>query len=498
MLLLLSSALAAPSSPAGLVTALEAHLDHAEGDVLPASHSCLTPLVAELRERADELSPDERKRVTRAITPWKDDFLAPIPTSRMAPPPAGSVPTEPCFSIGENRITNEHFAVEWDGDTISETTAQHFLDALEDGYDVEVDELGWEPPLQSDDYLLLAYVADGNSMSAYTTVEYCGSGFVPYMVAYDGSFQSLSWARTMAVHEFNHALQFGYGFAWEFWWWEATATYIESQVYPTANWWADSVRGYADNPQLAFNASDQQDADIFWHMYGMAIWAAYLDEYVGGPELVLATWDAADGERGTYSFGMEEALEELDLDFDTVYTDFITKNVVMQYEDQRVLPNVDERDEIDALPASDEADGRNSPEGYGQTYTRFEAGANDDVAGDLVVTFSGDDVPWSVQLVEVSDDEVLRVAVGDIVDGEGTVTLEAFGEEDAVLVISPLVSGDDRSDYEWEAAMVEPPAPVASEAEVPTACACTTGASPAGVGIGGLLGIAALVRRRRA
>jgi MYXO-CTERM domain-containing protein len=310
----------------------------------------------------------------------------------------------------------------------------------------------------------------------------------------------------MAVHEFNHAVQFSYGFAWEFWWWEATATYVESQVYPDSNWWAYYVTGYTDSPGIAFNASDQNDQDIFWHMYGMAIWAAYMDEYLGGHETVLATWQASDNERGTYTFGMPDAFEEIGLDFDAAYTDFIAKNTVMLYEAQNVLPSVDETRSIDELPASANPDRDERPEGYGQVYTRIEAGAGE---GELVLDFEGeDDIAWSVQLVEVDRDEILRVEVAEIVDGVGTVSLADFGDEDVVVVVSPLEYDGSRHSYEWSAYIAEPPpgddtggdtdALVDGDGEEKPGggCGCDSGGTQA-AGALALLGFAALSRRRR-
>lgn len=514
MLLLLSAAWAvSPVHPAhtadmsalsadDLVLSLEDHLAHGA--------KCVTPIARQIRDRADELSPSARARATELLTPWKADLREPLRPLRDTPPPPDAMATEPCFSAGENRLTSENFAVEWDGNTIDEDTAQDFLDALEDGYRVQVGELGWKEPMGDGRYLLLAYVASGNYQGAYTTVDYCGSALLPYIVAYAGSFSSRSWADTMAVHEFNHAVQFSYGFAWEFWWWEATATYIESQVYPSSDWWAYYVSGYSQNPHLAFNASDQDDQDIFWHMYGMAIWAAYVDENLGGHETVLATWEAADDERGTYTFGMWDAFEELDLDFDAAYQDFAVKNTVMAYEAQRVLPDVDERNPIDELPHDDEVDGSTRPQGYGQTYTRIEAGVGE---GDLRVTFAGDeDARWSVQLVEVDRTAVLRVAQADVVDGAGEVTLAGFGAEDVVLVVSPLEEDDKKYGYSFTAEIVEragdtPGGDDSGNVDGDTpgdedpvelgGCACDTGASPGALGLGALLGLAAIARRRR-
>lgn len=507
MLLLAVSALvpfsaAAPAEVSALLAAVEAHAEHAGPD------TCVTPLVAELRARADELTPAQRAWATQALMPWKSDLNARVAPLRATPPPPGAMPTEPCFSIGENRVTSAHFAVEWDGSTITESVAQGFLDSLEEGYTVQVDELGWREPSQVDDYLVLAYVQSGGSMGAYTTVEECGNGFVPYIVAYSGSFSSRSWAETMAVHELNHALQFSYGFAWEFWWWEATATYIEGQVYPTSDWWAYYVDGYSQNPQLAMNASDQNDQDIFWHMYGMAIWANYMSEYLGGPDAVLATWENAVGAGGYYTFGMRDAFDASGLDLDTAYADFVVRNTVMDYDDQDAIPPVDEVAEVDELPASDDVSGNNRPQGYGQSYLRFEAGAGE---GDLVVAFDGDpNGQWSVQLVEVSRTEVLRVVTGDIVDGVGTLTMPDFGGEDVMLVASPLRATDDKFAFAWSADLVAPEvldtaedtgAPLAGDddtaGEQPSGCGCASTGDVGGLGLGMLLSVATLARRRR-
>lgn len=496
-----SSHIHAPGSPAQLVAAVKEHLETGEG--------CLTPLVAELKQRADELSPEERAWATRTFNPGKRDFLDVPDHGPAGPPPPDA--GEPCNSPaslgvgdGDNELSSEHFTVMWDGNTIDEDTAQEFLDSLEDGWRVEVDELGWKEPMLSSQYKMLAFVAPGNYASAYTTVDYCGSSFAPYIVAYAGSFYNRSWGQTMAVHEFNHSTQFSYGFAWEFYWWEATATYMEGQVYPSSTWWAESVYGWAANPQLAFNASDQGDDDIFWHMYGMAIWAQYLHENVDGNATVLGTWEAAENERGTYSFSMADAMLEMDLDFDALFEDFIVKNTVMAYEAQRDLPSPDELSGIDELPASEEVDGSKRPQGYGQTYTRIDAGAGN---GDLIINFSGEtDVNWAVHLVEIDRNSVLRDVKVDVVEGVGTATLEAFGDEDVMLVVAPMEEGDSKYNYSYTLALAEvpevedtgtdTPGKNANAGEETAGCGCDAGGGGA-AGVGVLLGLLAVGRRRR-
>jgi len=86
---------------------------------------------------------------------------------------------------------------------------------------------------------------------------------MPYSVAGRGSFYGGSWFMDMAAHEFNHASQFAYGFGHQFWFWEATATYVEEFVYPTHDGWAPYVDPRDGNSRDA-DPSDQGD----WRAWG--------------------------------------------------------------------------------------------------------------------------------------------------------------------------------------------------------------------------------------
>ncbi|MFT4977931.1 MAG: hypothetical protein ACI8S6_003838, partial [Myxococcota bacterium] len=299
--ILVAAAAAAPADPASAWTHFTDHYDVTTGllreDVLDAP-ACLTGVMKDLRENLDELSVAQREAAMLALEPWRAAH-----TERGTPPPA------PCIGhYGENYVIGEHFSVEWDGNTVSESTAQAFLDALEYSWDIEIDELGWAEPTGASDTQILAYIADGNSAGAYTTITSCSSGSVsamPYIVAYAGSFSASSgWYKTMAAHEFNHATQFYYGYGQEFYYWEATASWLEEYVYPDQNDWASSIQyGYSKQPHISMNASDQNDNDVFWHMYAMAVWNFYLDEHVGGHDLIQQIWENTP-RNGQYNYWM--------------------------------------------------------------------------------------------------------------------------------------------------------------------------------------------------
>ena len=427
---------------------VERHLSHGDGGGRPG---CLTGAVAELRGEWEAIPAEERAAITQRLAPWKADLFEPMqdPAQRDAPPPPWG--TDTCWGQQmDNRIEGQRFAVEWE-DGVDEDDARAFLEALEYSYDVEVDALGWNAPDGIQDYLMAAYITyDPRSGGAYTTIEQCGNVYMPYMVASSGSWSSPEWADTMAAHEFNHAIQFSYGFSWEFWYWEATATWMEENVYPASDEWYDYVTGYTDQPWIGMSESSQQDQSVFWHMYGMAIWAFHLDHHYGGQEMVRATWEAASDERGQYTFGMLDALPEQGLDMESVYLDFLVRNVVMDY-DQR-MPAVASVGTISALPGEGAATRGSLPGAYGQNYWDVRSGLG---SGDLLLTFTGDaEASWAVGLVEYSGSTVLRSEV-QVLSGDGEVRLTGYGDDDVAIVISPMTTRASDFEYSFTLELVE-------------------------------------------
>jgi len=416
---------------------------------------CMTGLVKELKENWEVFTPEERAELTQRLDPGRADLLAPV-ASPTAPPPPGGTPTDTCQGQERaNRVTGSHFSVEWDT-AIDERTAEEFLEALESAYVKEVDELGWEPPVGYASYLMKVEVVSGNYAGAYTTVEQCGRSYLPYIVAYAGSFQGNSdWYETMALHEFNHALQFSYGYGPEFWIWEATATYIEEQVEPDNNWWSTYVTGYSGNPHLPMSAESQQDYDIFYHMYGMAIWGFHLEEHMGDADTVRKMWAWASRNGSYYDLDIEEMTEGAGVDFEDAYTDFVARNAAMDYREHRLYMEVETTDEVDSLPADGASGNRDTPGGYGQNYIHIDKSAGEGGRTLQVTLQSDENVSWLVELVEVTDDSVHRF-VHEIGEEEVVVELTAFGDRDVMLAVSPLKHNNSKEyTYSWEAVLLD-------------------------------------------
>jgi len=422
---------------------------------------CGTGLLLAIRSQWTDFTPAQQSRMAPIARP-------PVPPNasdhRAAPavPPTG-VPTQTCFDQfpelrpqwagdGDIRILTEHFSVEWDGDAISEYKAQEWADSLEHSWAVEFGEMGWKKPNGTDDYLLLAYVADYAYAGAVTSMEYCDGTQTPFIIAGNASFSQGTWHQDMAGHELNHASQFSYGFGHEFYFWEATATWIVEYLYPSHNMWSQYITGYSNAPYLAINKSSQQEQTIAQHMYGMAVLDFYLDEYVGGPELIREIWEYSLDHGVQYDLWMGEVLSDLGYDWGEIYDGFIATNSVMDYAEQAYFPTVKVSDTVKTFPASGGMSGNKKPEGYGQNYVRIKTVKSTEESPDLAFVFEGDNkVEWSVQLVSEMDGLVGDVQKVEVVEGLGEATVLNFGTFDNVwMVVSPLTTKSKAYSYAWE------------------------------------------------
>jgi len=537
LLLVPAAALAAPAGlddaqlarHDALLARLQAHVDPMAADLAPAEMdhgpACLTGLVRDLQEGRDLFTDAEWQDIADSL-----GLLVDVggPDDSLPPPPAPLGDVSCLGRQGANYIVGDHFVVEWDSTSISEDTAQDALTALEESWDIEINDRNWRQPDGTSSYPMLFYISNQNYAGAYTTVTYCsGEGYIPYIVSGRGSFSAGNWYKTMAAHEFNHSSQFGYGYGHEFYWWEATATWMEEYVYPEYNDWADMYVGFPYYPYIALNASDQQDQAIFYHMYAMGILGTYLDEYIGGHDLVQDTWENAISEGGTYSYWMPEVIADLGLDFGEVWTGFMATVAFMDFSEYRYYYSVldtNQYEEATALPANGSTPD-NGPQSLGMNFVYFDKGLGAD-GKYLQVDFSGaasaDD--WYVVLVTGSDHTVREMTRFELVDGEGSAWVPFNSGDEAFLVLSPKDADAQGMNYNWadapafpygwEACLVdtetgvacgeEPPATDSGDAgDAPltpgegTGCGCSSQAAPVtGLAWGlGLLGLA--VRRRR-
>jgi len=443
-------------SASGVLQKYHAHIeglhDHQPGE----RGVCLTSLIQELRREWASIGSEDRAEITENLAPFKRDLFEPlVPRFDHTPPPNAA--SESCWGEQKDRVINsEHFSVQWDEGVISEAQAAAFSNSLEESWEVEVNELGWRKPDGSNLYLMLVLVEDlgGTGAGAYTTVDSCGMGYLPYVVASPGSFSMGEWYKTMACHELHHAIQYSYGFAHEFWWWEATATWVEDLVYPHANDWANALYMFAQTPHLGMNASagGSNDQQLFWHTYGMGVWGMFLDQHVGGNALVRATWEAVADESCQYCAWMPDVMEDVGEDFDALMAEFMAHTSVMNYRDRNMLTDVKRSDEVRNLPAEDYAGG-DKPQSLGLNIIEFDRRSGE--SGKMLeVTFDGsnDADRWNAVLA-LGESTLDAYVVFELDEsGQGVATIPFDGSTTVQLIVSPVDSGAKGYSYNWRSA----------------------------------------------
>jgi len=502
----------AATAPATKQALYDSVLDHFDAAALPGAtvdrFGCATVLVQQLKDNWELFDAAEHAELTALVAPWKQDLVEVLPS--LPPPPPEDGPEDTCIgAVGAHRYQTTHFSLEWDGDNIDQDDVEDFAEALEFSWETEVEELGWKEPDLSHAYKILVYIDSSNYAGAYTSVERCSVGFSPYIVTGNGIFWG-DWYQDLAAHEFNHAIQFAYGYGHEFFYWESTATYIEEQVYPSHNAWSPYISGYTESPWIALNASSQQDSEVFYHMYAMAIFNFYIDEYLGGHDLVRETWEyVEDYPSSIYSLYMPTILEDLGHDWEEAYAGFIAANTVMDYEESRYFGSVSREDWVHELPLHDGATTSRRPEPLGQNFWRISTDAFDADEPDLKLHLEGKlGAEWMVLFVGTTDDRVEEIVVCDEVEGEsgeetreGTLTQwDRF--EDVWVVMSPMVYDYEESyNYAFDVWSEGPPEPppeetVDGEGEGGGLMGgCATATAVPGVWV--LVGLAGLFWRRR-
>ena len=466
---LLASALAA--EPGSHSAAFDRFLDATTA--ARGTPMCLNPLVEDMHEHRSEMSLAEQREVASFLGPAAAPGSLPPRTRGLrfadaAPPPSAAAPRTTCIDIadhyGANQLVGERFTIAWD-DGATASQAENLMEALDKSYVRQVEELGWVEPTGMDAFNLWVYIAEDDGYAgAYTSVANCPSrGYMPYIVIFSGAFSGGTWYQDCAAHEFNHAIQFAYGLydTYDLWWWEATATWMEEHVY-SHNGWSQYTYGFAAWPEIGMHASSQHSQSVFWHMYGMNVWAFYLDEHVGGQELVRGTWEYL----LTHSPGiatMPEVLPDLGVDFDQTYEGFLATAAVMDFDDHDWFYPVTLTQDMTELPHTGTPSG-SLPEGLGQNFFKIDRTTNPD-AKDLQVVFtSEEDVDWYVVLATTSDSSTVSdyaAATKDEKTGAWVAQLPWDGEDDAYMTVSPNTESVTRSyEYKYTVSLLDPPPPV--------------------------------------
>ncbi|MBE76216.1 MAG: hypothetical protein CMG41_00545 [Candidatus Marinimicrobia bacterium] len=147
---------------------------------------------------------------------------------------------------------------------------------------------------------------------------------------YNGTvFQNLTEIENIkitAAHEFFHAIQFSYNCYERFWLMEATAVWSEDEIYDNIN------DHYRYMPSWFQNSSKTID-DESNHMYGSFILFQYLDEHLGGPDIIKTIWEESRSRANSVSdisfISIDAALSSIGSSFNSALNSMRIANKIM-------------------------------------------------------------------------------------------------------------------------------------------------------------------------
>ena len=133
-----------------------------------------------------------------------------------------------------------------------------------------------------------------------------------------------------AGHEFFHAIQLGYDGDEEIWLLEATATWMEEETYDDVNDCYQYMIPWFEKPHLSLNRPN----DL--HQYGSFIIFKYIDEHLGGRDIIRKTWEQSrlfDSNDGDYSIqSIDLALKSKNYTFKKALNNMAIANLIFSSE----------------------------------------------------------------------------------------------------------------------------------------------------------------------
>lgn len=180
-----------------------------------------------------------------------------------------------------------------DGDSIPDYI-EKFAEILDNVWMKEVDEMGFEAPpsdgTEGGDGLLDVYLADLDAYG-FTNIN-IGDPVSTVHIILENDYNNFPCTqedcmKVVAAHEFFHTIQFqitddidNYG-----WWMEASATWMEDELYPDINDYINYLDRWFQHPELPL---DTFENDIY--QYGTSVWVKHMTENYG-TEVVFDVWN---------------------------------------------------------------------------------------------------------------------------------------------------------------------------------------------------------------
>ncbi|MFZ5915777.1 MAG: MXAN_6640 family putative metalloprotease [Chloroflexota bacterium] len=324
------------------------------------------------------------------------EFLPPPPRPGEVSVQAQDRPT----LVAEQTLATAHFVVHY---TVTGTDAVHepevdinpangvpdYVDWVagdaETVWVAEIDTMGWLQPPPDDgeggDSRYDVYLKNISGFYGYTQP---AGGFVgdnpnspavtetnayySYLVL-ENDFRAIAGDKRQLIqvtfaHEFNHAIQVGYDETEALWLQEATATWMEDEVFDDIN----------DNYQFLAHWFDYPDhaLEAFGLEYGRWIFARYISEHHGGQGTLKSVWEHTVFTDSVAA--VDAALVETGADFETVFARFAAANYALSSLPQNAPYTYQEADGYRAEVGSVEIEGYVPFTGTTVSYNSYDDG----------------------------------------------------------------------------------------------------------------------------
>jgi hypothetical protein len=268
----------------------------------------------------------------------------------------------------------------------------------------------------------------------------------------------LDCIRVTAAHEFNHAIQFGYD-AWEeTWLMEATATWMEDEVYDYVNDNLAYLPYFFDDPDLCLPSTIPYRPNRW---YADWILMRFISEHYGGQSTVRGVWEHSvnyDSYYGSYAFNaLSDALSAIGSSLPSVFTAFTAANYVGStcptnepycYEEAKSYPDVYVEGRVKFDGKATHYIPLDGVEQYGADYIEIDSTV-DSVKVTVVGTAAT--TAYAAQLVALQGDTATVIPIpmsGSPSSGYGLV--DAAGYDSLILIVinvTPTAGACTDSDY---------------------------------------------------
>ena len=397
-----------------------------------------------------------------------EDFVHVVPQSRPPRPPSPFKDTRDAQTgVCSGIEVSENFVLKWGGDAPPATDEiDQIIAALETSWQHELNIMNHAHPYGTGDYLFNVYVGDSGGctpsaygMGGYYTVD--AEGW-PFIVLSQGVFNNPDFGQTTVAHEFYHAVQHAEGAFVSGdevqWWWEATAMWVEGQVYPATEDYYVFLYGYAFQPHHQLNAYQYPQTWVLeeYHQYGAAIWPRYLTEFVTTWDTIRDSWSNG----GEWDDPVEVVAAMLDEDIEEVFADFAAHNATWDYHhgdniaayldyisETQSYGNKDRRiTDYVATSGTGERWNEASPDTLPQRFGYNTIRMNRPEAGHVIVRFEGEPAglegsasSWRLRVVREMSTRTEYEDVA-LVDGVGEATIDIEGTELALYLVASVTS----------------------------------------------------------